>query len=65
MKDAKKISIQETYGERFQHCWGCGPKNDKGLHLKSFPSDDKKTVRAKIIPNEMYTCLLYTSKTIQ
>ena len=55
MKDAKKISIQETYGERFQHCWGCGPKNDKGLHLKSFPSEDKKTVRAKIIPNEMYT----------
>ncbi len=55
MKDAKKISIQETYGERFQHCWGCGPKNDHGLHLKSFPSEDKKTVRAKIIPDKIYT----------
>lgn len=55
MKDVKKISIQETYGERFQYCWGCGPKNDHGLHLKSFPSEDKKTVMAKIIPDEIYT----------
>ncbi|WP_040397401.1 hotdog domain-containing protein [Anaerococcus senegalensis] len=55
MKDVKKISIQETYGERFQYCWGCGPKNDHGLHLKSFPSEDKKTVMAKIIPYEIYT----------
>ena len=55
MKDQKKFSIQETYGERFQHCWGCGPKNDMGLHLKSYPSEDKKTVRTKIIPDKMYT----------
>ena len=55
MKDAKKISIQETYGERFQHCWGCGPKNDMGLHLKSYPSEDGKSVTAKIIPDKMYT----------
>ena len=55
MKDQKKLSIQETYGERFQHCWGCGPKNDMGLHLKSYPSEDKKTVKAKIIPDKMYT----------
>ncbi|WP_236785308.1 thioesterase [Anaerococcus ihuae] len=52
---SKKISIQETYGDRFQHCWGCGPKNDMGLHLKSYPSEDKKTVRTKIIPDEIYT----------
>ena len=32
-----KLAIQDTYGERFQHCWGCGPKNDAGLHLKSYP----------------------------
>ena len=51
----KKISIQETYGERFQHCWGCGPKNDMGLHLKSYPSEDGKSVTAKIIPDKMYT----------
>ena len=55
MKDQKKISIQETYGDRFQHCWGCGPKNDMGLHLKSYPSEDGKSVTAKIIPDKMYT----------
>ena len=55
MKDQKRISIQETYGERFQHCWGCGPKNDMGLHLKSYPSEDGKSVTAKIIPDKMYT----------
>ena len=51
----KDICIQDTYGERFQHCWGCGPKNDMGLHLKSYPSEDGKSVTAKIIPDKMYT----------
>lgn len=51
----KDICIQDTYGERFQHCWGCGPKNDMGLHLKSYPSQDGKSVTAKIIPDKMYT----------
>lgn len=49
------ICIQDTYGERFQYCWGCGPKNDMGLHLKSYPSEDGKSVTAKIIPDKMYT----------
>ena len=35
-----KLAIQDTYGERFQHCWGCGPKNDAGLHLKSYPAGE-------------------------
>ena len=51
----KDICIQDTYGERFQYCWGCGQKNDMGLHLKSFPSEDEKSVTAKIIPDKMYT----------
>ena len=51
----KDICIQDTYGERFQYCWGCGPKNDMGLHLKSYPSKDEKSVIAKIIPDKMYT----------
>ena len=51
----KDICIQDTYGEKFQHCWGCGPKNDMGLHLKSYPSEDGKSVTAKIIPDKMYT----------
>ncbi|WP_068455728.1 hotdog domain-containing protein [Aedoeadaptatus pacaensis] len=36
-----KLAIQDTYGERFQHCWGCGPKNDAGLHLKSYPAGEE------------------------
>ena len=36
-----RLAIQETYGERFQRCWGCGPKNDAGLHLKSYPAGEK------------------------
>lgn len=49
------VAIQETYGERFQHCWGCGPKNEEGMHLKSYPSDDGKSVVCNVTPNEKYT----------
>lgn len=38
--EKKKIAIQDTYGERFQHCWGCGPKNKEGLHIKSYPIEN-------------------------
>lgn len=51
----KKTAIQETYGERFQHCWGCGPKNDKGLHMKSYPSESGEECVTKITPDKMYT----------
>ncbi|MBU5668398.1 thioesterase [Peptoniphilus sp. MSJ-1] len=50
-----KIAIQETYGERFQHCWGCGPKNEDGLHMKSYPSESGKECVTKITPDKMYT----------
>lgn len=49
------IAIQSCYGERFQYCWGCGAKNEAGLHLKSYPSDDEESVIAKIIPDKMFT----------
>ena len=26
--ETRNIAIQDTYGERFQHCWGCGSKNE-------------------------------------
>lgn len=51
----EKISIQSTYGERFQYCWGCGPKNEEGLHLKSYPSEDGETCIATVVPDKMYT----------
>ena len=40
MLETRTIAIQDRYGERFQHCWGCGPKNDLGLHFKTYTSLD-------------------------
>ena len=51
----KKISIQNTYGERFRHCWGCGPANESGLHLQSVPSEDGSKVTGTFIPDKAYT----------
>lgn len=55
MLENKKIAIQETYGERFQYCWGCGPKNHEGMHLKSYPSEDGSECIAKLTPDSVYT----------
>lgn len=55
MNSKKKIAIQDTYGERFQHCWGCGSKNEGGLHLKSFPSEDGSECVCHFTPEEEYT----------
>ncbi len=54
-KQNNKIAIQETYGERFQHCWGCGVKNEFGLLLKTFPSDDGKECVSQFTPDQQYT----------
>lgn len=51
----KKIAIQDTYGERFQNCWGCGPKNENGLHMHSYPSEDGETCICEFLPGEQYT----------
>ena len=51
----KKIAIQDTYGERFQHCWGCGAKNKEGLHLKSYPSEDGNKCICHFTPESQYT----------
>jgi acyl-coenzyme A thioesterase PaaI-like protein len=32
-------SLQETYAPQ-SVCFGCGPKNDKGLRIRSFPEND-------------------------
>lgn len=50
-----KIAIQETYGQRFQHCWGCGPQNEEGIHLKSFPSADQSECLCHFTPEKQYT----------
>ncbi|MGT2754579.1 hotdog domain-containing protein [Streptococcus ovis] len=51
----KVIAIQDTYGERFQHCWGCGPKNVDGLHLKTYPSEDGQCCLSVYTPGAHYT----------
>ena len=51
----QKIAIQDTYGERFQHCWGCGAKNEAGLHLKSYPTEDGSRCICRLTPGECYT----------
>lgn len=51
----KKIAVQETYGQRFQHCWGCGPKNEEGLHLKSYPNEDGSQCVCQFTPENQYT----------
>ena len=33
-------SLQETYSPN-SICFGCGPANDKGLHINSFPEGDE------------------------
>lgn len=33
-------SIQETYAPNLT-CFGCGPANEKGLHIRSFPQGDE------------------------
>lgn len=49
------IAIQDVYGERFRHCWGCGPSNEHGMHLRSIPSEDGSKVICNVIPDKVYT----------
>lgn len=53
--ETKKIYVQQTYGDRFQYCWGCGPKNEEGLHLKTYPTEDGSKCVCHITPDEQYT----------
>ena len=55
MLETRTIAIQDRYGERFQHCWGCGPKNDLGLHLKTYPSIDGECCISRIKLEKAYT----------
>ncbi|EMG34228.1 acyl-CoA thioesterase [Streptococcus oralis] len=55
MLETRTIAIQDRYEERFQHCWGCGPKNDLGLHLKTYPSVDGSSCISRIKLENAYT----------
>ncbi len=43
-------SLQETYSPE-GICFGCGPKNDKGLHIRSFPQGDKVVAEWRAEPH--------------
>jgi acyl-coenzyme A thioesterase PaaI-like protein len=45
------LSIQETYAPQ-NACFGCGPANPKGLHIRSFPNGDE--VVAEWQPSKEY-----------
>lgn len=53
--ETRAIAVQDTYGERFQHCWGCGPKNDLGMHLKTYPSVEGTSCISRIKVDPQYT----------
>jgi len=38
--NSNEKSIQETYAPN-NACFGCGPANEKGLHIRSFPEGDE------------------------
>lgn len=45
-------SFQDFYPESLQHCYGCGPKNPSGLHIRSF-WDGEESV-ARFLPREYH-----------
>ena len=34
-------ALQDFYPEETQYCYGCGPKNEQGLHIRSFWDGDE------------------------
>jgi len=44
-------SLQEQYAPR-SSCWGCGPANPDGLHIRSFPRNDEVVAEWK--PEKKY-----------
>lgn len=46
-------AIQALYAPDFSHCYGCGPRNPHGHHLKSYLVADR--TEARFIPEEKYS----------
>src|SRR5262245_55811708 len=45
-------AIQDHYPPDFAHCYGCGPANPFGHHLKSYLLDDR--TEARFTPDQRY-----------
>ena len=46
----KERSLQETYSPA-SICFGCGPANEKGLHINSFPDGDEVVAEWRAEPH--------------
>jgi acyl-coenzyme A thioesterase PaaI-like protein len=46
-------AIQDGYPPQFAHCYGCGPGNPQGLHLKSHLVGDE--TQARFTPDARYS----------
>ncbi|XYD09045.1 PaaI family thioesterase [Methylobacterium sp. NMS12] len=46
-------AIQDRYSPNFAHCYGCGPANPHGHHLKSYLSNDR--TEARFTPDTIYS----------
>ena len=46
-------AFQDYYAKEYSHCYGCGPTNPHGLHLKSFWDGD--TTIARFTPAKWHT----------
>jgi acyl-coenzyme A thioesterase PaaI-like protein len=44
-----ELSLQERYGPD-SVCYGCGPANPRGLHIRSFPDEDSGEIVAEWVP---------------
>jgi len=52
-RDHPGLAIQDHYPPRFAHCFGCGPANPHGLHLKSYVVGDG--TEARFTPDARYS----------
>lgn len=48
-----EIAIQDQYDSHAQVCYGCGPKNQEGLQLKSYQRDDIAFAEYRAKPKEI------------
>lgn len=49
----ESIAIQDLYAPAYRHCFGCGPDNPAGWHIKSYLGEEKAT--ANYTPKPEYT----------
>lgn len=49
------IPIQNFYPDELSHCYGCGNRNDHGLHIQSYWSGDESV--AEYLPKPYHTAI--------